>query len=124
MDAFEALYRQHAPRLYALARRMAGSPEEGEDVRAKGVKTHGLDLSTVSGDLVVTDVTSDRLSMRSVSGGMEYTGVHSGTVHVTITGDTGFDLTANTFSGSIRSDVAFWATGRSRPPSATAALSL
>jgi RNA polymerase sigma-70 factor (ECF subfamily) len=32
VDAFEALYRQHAPRLYALARRMAGSPDEGEDL--------------------------------------------------------------------------------------------
>jgi RNA polymerase sigma-70 factor (ECF subfamily) len=32
VDAFEALYRQHAPRLYALARRMAGSPEDGEDL--------------------------------------------------------------------------------------------
>jgi RNA polymerase sigma-70 factor (ECF subfamily) len=31
-DGFEALYRQHAPRLYALATRMAGSPEQGEDL--------------------------------------------------------------------------------------------
>jgi RNA polymerase sigma-70 factor (ECF subfamily) len=32
VGAFEALYREHAPRLYSLARRMAGSPEEGEDL--------------------------------------------------------------------------------------------
>jgi RNA polymerase sigma-70 factor (ECF subfamily) len=31
-DAFEALYREHSPRLYALARRMTGSPHEGEDL--------------------------------------------------------------------------------------------
>ena len=32
VEAFEALYRQHAPRLYTLACRMAGSPEDGEDL--------------------------------------------------------------------------------------------
>jgi RNA polymerase sigma-70 factor (ECF subfamily) len=31
-DAFEALYREHAPRLYALARRMTGSEQESEDL--------------------------------------------------------------------------------------------
>jgi RNA polymerase sigma-70 factor (ECF subfamily) len=32
VEAFEAIYRQHAPRIYALAARMAGSPEAGEDL--------------------------------------------------------------------------------------------
>jgi RNA polymerase sigma-70 factor (ECF subfamily) len=31
-DAFEALYREHSPRLYALARRMTGSSHESEDL--------------------------------------------------------------------------------------------
>jgi RNA polymerase sigma-70 factor (ECF subfamily) len=31
-DAFEALYRRHAPRIYTLACRMAGSAEDGEDL--------------------------------------------------------------------------------------------
>jgi RNA polymerase sigma-70 factor (ECF subfamily) len=31
-EAFETLYRQHAARLYTLACRMAGSPEDGEDL--------------------------------------------------------------------------------------------
>lgn len=31
-DAFEALYQEHSPRLYALARRMTGSPHESEDL--------------------------------------------------------------------------------------------
>ena len=30
--AFEMIYRQHAPRVYSLACRMAGSPEDGEDL--------------------------------------------------------------------------------------------
>jgi RNA polymerase sigma-70 factor, ECF subfamily len=32
VEAFEAIYKQHAPRLYALASRMAGSPDAGEDL--------------------------------------------------------------------------------------------
>jgi RNA polymerase sigma-70 factor (ECF subfamily) len=32
VDGFEQLYRQHAPRLYALASRISGSPSEGEDL--------------------------------------------------------------------------------------------
>jgi RNA polymerase sigma-70 factor, ECF subfamily len=31
-DAFETLYRQHSPRIYSLACRMSGSPQEGEDL--------------------------------------------------------------------------------------------
>ena len=31
-EAFETLYHQHAPRIYSLACRMAGSPEDGEDL--------------------------------------------------------------------------------------------
>ncbi|HKB13235.1 MAG TPA: RNA polymerase sigma factor [Vicinamibacterales bacterium] len=32
VEAFETLYRDHAARLYTLACRMAGSPEDGEDL--------------------------------------------------------------------------------------------
>ena len=32
VEAFEALYRQHAARIYTMACRMAGSPEDGEDL--------------------------------------------------------------------------------------------
>jgi RNA polymerase sigma-70 factor, ECF subfamily len=32
VDAFETLYRQHAARIYSLASRIAGSPDEGEDL--------------------------------------------------------------------------------------------
>ena len=32
MDAFETLYNQHSARIYSLASRMAGSPDEGEDL--------------------------------------------------------------------------------------------
>ena len=32
VEAFETLYKQHGARIYGLASRMAGSPEEGEDL--------------------------------------------------------------------------------------------
>src|SRR5206468_11676536 len=32
VEAFETIYRQHSSRLYTLACRMAGSPEDGEDL--------------------------------------------------------------------------------------------
>jgi putative adhesin len=85
-------------------------------VTAKGVKAHALELGSVSGDMVVTDVTCDRLNAKSVSGGFEYTGaitrggvydvnLHSGTVRFVLNNPSGFELSASTFSGSIRSDL-------------------
>jgi DUF4097 and DUF4098 domain-containing protein YvlB len=83
-------------------------------VTIKGVKARGLDLSSISGDVVVTDATCDRLTAKSVSGSIEYTGslarngryemnTHSGNVRLVLPASPGFDLTATTFSGGIRS---------------------
>src|SRR5262249_11167150 len=83
-------------------------------VTARGVKAHALELGSVSGDVIVTDVTCDRLNAKSVSGGFEYSGaisrggvydvnVHSGTIRFTLANPSGFELTASTFSGNIRS---------------------
>jgi len=85
-------------------------------IRAKGLKARGLELGTVSGDVSVIDVTCDRLGAKSISGNVEYSGTlarngrydvnsHSGTVRLTLAGSTGFELTANTFSGTIRSEL-------------------
>jgi hypothetical protein len=85
-------------------------------VSAKSVKVHALDLNSVSGSIAASDVTCDRLNAKSVSGDVEYTGaiarggsydinVHSGTVRLTLANPAGFVLNANTFSGSIRSDL-------------------
>jgi DUF4097 and DUF4098 domain-containing protein YvlB len=85
-------------------------------ISAKGLKARALDLGTVSGDVVLTNVASERINIRSVSGGVEYSGTlarngrydinsHSGTVRLTLSNDIGFELNANSFSGSIRSDL-------------------
>jgi DUF4097 and DUF4098 domain-containing protein YvlB len=92
---------------------LSASSVSGE-IRARGLKAHGIDLRTVSGDMQLVDVTCDRLGAQSVSGGVEFTGTlaksgrydlnsHSGTIRLTLSGTTGFELTGATFSGSIRS---------------------
>jgi len=85
-------------------------------LRAKGLKARALELGSVSGDVLLSDVSCERLSVHSVSGSLEYAGAlarrgryeintHSGSVRLTLSSDTGFELTANSFSGSIRSDL-------------------
>ncbi len=84
-------------------------------VTLNGVKARGLDVGSVSGNLLVTDGACDRMTAKSVSGAIEYSGSltrngrydinsHSGAVRLALPAGTGFDLTASTFSGSVRSD--------------------
>lgn len=95
------------------------------NVSARTVKVHGLDLNSISGSVKVSDVTCERLAAKSVSGGVEYDGaitrggvydinVHSGTVRLTLANPAGFVLNANSFSGSIRSDIPVTIGGASR----------
>jgi len=85
-------------------------------VRARGVKARALQLGSVSGDISVSDVTCDRVELKSVSGGLDFSGTlarsgrydltsHSGTVRLILSGITGFELHASTFSGEIRSEL-------------------
>jgi DUF4097 and DUF4098 domain-containing protein YvlB len=86
------------------------------NVTVKGVKARGLELGSVSGDVVVTDAACDRLTAKSVSGNIEYGGAiskggvyemnsHSGAIRLTLANPAGFYLNANSFSGSIRTDL-------------------
>jgi DUF4097 and DUF4098 domain-containing protein YvlB len=74
-----------------------------------------VDLQSVSGDMRMTDVESDRTFVRSVSGDIEFAGrlartgryefqSHSGDVRVSPAGSAGFSIEASTFSGDLRSD--------------------
>lgn len=71
-----------------------------------------MQLGSVSGNVTVTDARSERIDAESISGDIEYTGgfekngryelnSHSGVIRITPTGNTGFELDANSFSGSI-----------------------
>jgi DUF4097 and DUF4098 domain-containing protein YvlB len=108
-----------------------------------------VDMKVVSGDVVLNDVTADRLTMNSVSGDVTLRGVsaaslgveltsgtitvsgplpakarytlqtHSGTIHVTAQGGTGFEVDAQSFSGSIRTPIQNSNNERRRGPGRT-----
>jgi len=85
-------------------------------LHARGLKARSLDIGTVSGDVILTDVSCERFGIKSVSGNVEYSGTlarsgrydvnaHSGNIRLTLTNNVGFELNANSFSGSIRSEL-------------------
>jgi DUF4097 and DUF4098 domain-containing protein YvlB len=80
-----------------------------------GLKVRALDVGSVSGDLLLNGAQVERLDAKSMSGNIEFSAAltrggrysfnsHSGNVRVAIMNNAGFELDANTFSGSIRSD--------------------
>ena len=85
-------------------------------VIATGLKVRALEAGSVSGDVRITGSQVERLEANSVSGNIEFDAPlakggryeftsHSGDVRIVLTGNTGFELDADTFSGSVRSDV-------------------
>ncbi len=52
-EAFEELYRQQAPRIYSLACRIAGSPEDGEDLLQEIFLQAYRKLETFKGDSTI-----------------------------------------------------------------------
>jgi DUF4097 and DUF4098 domain-containing protein YvlB len=86
------------------------------NVSARAVKARGLDIGSVSGNVTLADVACERLMVKSVSGNVGYSGTiakagryeinsHSGNVRLTLANPPGFELTASSFSGSIRSEL-------------------
>jgi Toastrack DUF4097 len=81
-------------------------------VAVRKVKARSLEVGSVSGPVLIDDVTCDRLNGHTVSGDLRFQGAlsrgsryelrsHSGEVRLALSGETGFELTANTFSGSV-----------------------
>jgi DUF4097 and DUF4098 domain-containing protein YvlB len=85
------------------------------DVVVSELSARGVTVSSVSGDVVLTDADCERASLESMSGAIRYGGTiapggryefqsHSGNVELRIANDIGFELEAKTFSGRIESD--------------------
>lgn len=85
-------------------------------VIASGLKVRALEAGSVSGDVKLSGMQVERVEAKSVSGNIEFDAPlvkagryqfvsHSGNVRVVLSGTTGFELDADTFSGSVRSDV-------------------
>jgi len=84
-------------------------------VVAAGLKARSLECGSVSGDIQLSDIQVERLMAKSVSGSIEFgatlarggrydLGSHSGDIRIVLASQTGFELDASTFSGSVRSD--------------------
>jgi DUF4097 and DUF4098 domain-containing protein YvlB len=87
-----------------------------------GLKARSVDINTVSGEIHLRDAACERLAARGLSGNFEYAGTlakngryevnsHSGNVRFTLADNTGFELNASSFSGSVRSDYQMTAGG-------------
>ena len=84
-------------------------------VVATGLKARSLECGSVSGGIQLSGIQVERLLAKSVSGSIEFGaelarggrydfGSHSGDIRIILTSQTGFELDASTFSGSVRSD--------------------
>jgi DUF4097 and DUF4098 domain-containing protein YvlB len=85
-------------------------------VLGTGLRVRALEAGSVSGDVRLIGSEVERLEAKSVSGNIEFDAPltkggryeftsHSGNVRIMLSGNTGFELDADTFSGSVRSDV-------------------
>lgn len=85
------------------------------NVTIRGLSGRTVQVATVSGNVRVTDVQSERLMAKAVAGDIEYAGPlsrngryefvsHSGDITLAIPAASGFEIQANSFSGTVRSD--------------------
>ncbi len=85
-------------------------------VVGSGLKVRALEAGSVSGDVKISGSQVERFEANSVSGNIEFDAPlarggryeftsHSGDVRIVLSGNTGFELDADTFSGSVRSDM-------------------
>jgi DUF4097 and DUF4098 domain-containing protein YvlB len=81
-----------------------------------GIRPRSLTVSSVSGVLRLTDIITERTHANSVTGPIEYSGLlrkggryelrsHSGSITLGVQGGGGLELDANSFSGSINTDL-------------------
>ena len=75
-----------------------------------------MDLGTISGNVTVTDVECERVDIQTLNGDIEFNSPlekngryrlnsHSGVIRIVPAGNTGFELDANSFSGSVESEL-------------------
>jgi DUF4097 and DUF4098 domain-containing protein YvlB len=86
------------------------------DVVVRGIKGRSGQVSTVSGDVRMSDIELERANIGSINGDIDYAGelarsgryelhTHSGDVTVAPSGNAGLDVEANTFNGEIMSQI-------------------
>ena len=84
------------------------------NVIARSVKARRITIGTVSGQVIVQDVQTERLSAGTFSGNVDFSGVlakggrydlksHSGNVRIAVAEGSGFEVEANSWSGTVHS---------------------
>ncbi len=87
------------------------------NITVRGLKARAIQLGSVSGNIRVDDSQADRMEVRATAGNIDYAGdlakngryqfvSHSGDIRLVLSGATGFELQANSLSGTVRSDFA------------------
>jgi DUF4097 and DUF4098 domain-containing protein YvlB len=85
------------------------------DVELTNIQARRVSVDVTSGDVRAEDIRCDSASLKSLSGGVEFSGrlspngryelnSHSGSVHFATDGPVGFELQAASFSGQIQAD--------------------
>ena len=85
-------------------------------VKLQKVSARSLQLSSVSGTVALEDVSCERIDAQAISGDVQFAGdfqpngryeftSHSGSVRVAVSGKSGFQVEATSFSGNVTSDL-------------------
>jgi len=88
------------------------------NVIVRGLRARAVQLTSVSGNIHIEDAQIERMMVKTVQGNLDYAGElarsgryefnsHSGDIRLVLSGNTGFEVLANTFSGTVRSDFTF-----------------
>jgi DUF4097 and DUF4098 domain-containing protein YvlB len=96
------------------------------DVTMQRITVRRIDAGSVSGNVKLDEVQCDRAEAHSTSGNIAFDGTlarrgryelksFSGEVHLAISGATGFEVEATTFSGDVRSDLPITIRGNADP---------
>jgi hypothetical protein len=96
------------------------------DVTMQRVSVRRIEAGSVSGNVKLEEVRCDRAEAHSTSGNINFTGPlarrgryelksFSGEVHLAISGGSGFEVEATTFSGDVRSDLPITMRGSTDP---------
>lgn len=83
-------------------------------VRLESLKARRIEANSVSGNVLLKNVACERASVQTISGDVDYSGAimrggryelqaHSGNIRLAVSGNVGFEIEANSFSGDIRS---------------------
>ena len=86
-------------------------------ITVRGLKARDIELTSVTGHIRLEDADSERILAKAVNGNVDYSGElakngryefvsHSGDLTLVLSGSTGFELRANSFNGTVRSDFA------------------